>query len=300
MRIHRLLPLLVVAPMLYAQAPKSLAERLGHPANARLLIIETDIGMMHSINRAAFEALEKGWVTSATVLVPCPWFPEAARFARAHPEGDYGVHLALNSEWVPYRWGPVTPRALVPSLLDAGGYFPPLETGVVRQAKPDEVERELRAQIEKARAAGINVTHLDSHMGTLFASPQLFAIYQRLGHEYGLPILIPRTHALAKAVPANVVLIDRELTMRPGVPSGQWLETYEKMLAPLGPGVYQLTVHLGYDDEEARAATEGRNWGAAWRQNDFDVVRTPQFQQFLRDQGFVLVRWKELQRVVGR
>lgn len=298
MRIH-LLPFVLAASLcLHAQSPKTLASRLGYPPNARLLIIGTDIGMMHSINRAAFEALEKHWVTSATVLVPCPWFPEAARFARAHPEGDYGIHLVLNSEWIPYRWGPASPRSLVPSLLDAEGYFPPLETDIIRQAKPDEVERELRAQIEKARAAGIHVTHLDSHMGTLFASPQLFAIYQRLGHEYCLPILIPRTSPLAKDLPDSVVLIDRELTMRPGVPPAQWLETYKKMLAPLGPGVYQLTVHLGYDDDEARAATEGRDWGAAWRQTDFDVVRSPEFQQFLRDQGFVLVTWRELGSVV--
>ncbi len=295
-----LLLLVAVSVSLAGQTPKSIAERLGYPANARLLVIETDIGMMHSINRAAFEALEKRWVTSATMLVPCPWFPEAARFARVHPEGDYGIHLALNSEWVPYRWGPVTPRELVPSLLDAEGYFPPLETDVVRHAKLDEVQRELRAQIDKARAGGVNVTHLDSHMGTLFASPELFAIYVRLGREYDLPILIPRTSALATDLPENVVLIDRELTMRPGVPPAQWLETYKKMLSPLGPGVYQLTVHLGYDDEEARGATEGRNWGASWRQTDFDVVRSSAFQQFLREQGFILVRWKDLQRALRR
>ena len=276
--------------------PAALAQRLGYPANVRLLIIQADVGMMHSIDRAAFEALEKHWITSATILVPCPWFPEVVQFAHTHPEVDFGIHLALNSEWATYRWGPVSPHALVPSLLDADGYFPPLETDVVRQAKPGEVEQELRAQIEKARAAGIRVTHLDSHMGTLFTSPQLLEVYRKLGREYQLPILLPRSlpHATEMGVGERDFSLDRELQMRPGVPPEQWLEEYKKMLRTLPPGVYQLTVHLGYDDQEARGATGDRNWGGAWRQRDLEVIGSPEFQEFLHAERFVLIGWKEL------
>src|SRR5207245_5011619 len=150
------------------QVAKTIAERLGYPANSRLLIIHADdVGMMRSVNRASFEALEKGWVTSASILVVCPWFPEVTRFARAHPDADLGIHLALNSEWTSFRWGPVSHGTLVPSLLDADGYLPLLEESVVRQVSLADVEHELRAQLEKARSAGIRVTYVDSHMGTL-------------------------------------------------------------------------------------------------------------------------------------
>ena len=157
-------------------------ERLGHPASARLLILHADdLGMSRSVNRATFEALEKGWITSASVLVPCPWFPDVARWAKAHPEADLGIHLALNSEWTGYRWGPLSSRDKVPSLLDPDGYLPLEETAVVARAKPAEVEAELRAQVDKARAAGVRISHLDSHMATLFRTPELFAVYRGLG-----------------------------------------------------------------------------------------------------------------------
>ena len=164
----------------------TIAEKLGYPKDARLLVIQSDLAMMHSTNRAAFEALEKGWITSATIIVPCPWFAEAAGFARAHPNGDYGLHLALNSEWDTYRWGPVSARAAVPTLLDKDGYFPPLTEDVVKHAELDDIERELRAQIEKARTAGINLTHLDAHMETLWATAELIArIREAAGRETG-------------------------------------------------------------------------------------------------------------------
>lgn len=259
---------------------RSLAERLGYPKDARLLIIQSDLAMMHATDRAAFEALEKNWITSATIIVPCPWFAEAAAFARAHP-GDYGLHLALNSEWEPYRWGPVSPRALVPSLVGEDGYFPPLTSDVVAHAKAEDVERELRAQIEKARAAGIKVTHLDAHMETLWATPQLMEIYKRVGRAYGLPVLLPDGPV-------------KDIQIGPRVPNDQWVAWYEKRLSALGPGVYQLTLHLGYDDEEARGATGDRPWGGAWRQRDWDMLRGEEFRRFLKEQGFVLVTWREI------
>src|SRR3979490_226621 len=118
---------------------KTVQERLGYPASTRLLVIHADdLGMNHSVNRATFEALEKGWITSASILVPCPWFPEVARWAKQHPHADLGIHLALTSEWTDLRWGPLSPSDKVSSLVDANGYLP-LDTDVVtRNAKPAE------------------------------------------------------------------------------------------------------------------------------------------------------------------
>jgi chitin disaccharide deacetylase len=304
----------LIFPALYSARPAhraqaqttgaTLQERLGYPPDARLLVIHADdFGMAHSVNRAIFEAFENHWITSASILVPCPWFPEVVTWAKAHPDADLGIHLALNSEWKPFRWGPISAAEKVPSLLDADGYFTLDETDVARQAKVPEVEIELTAQIERARALGIQISHLDTHMGALMTTAALAEEYQRLGREQGLPILwYAKTAAkfLDFTQPrADFVLNDDALEIKPGVEPEDWLATYEKMLAPLKPGVHHLVVHLAHDDKEMEGATfDHPDWGAAWRQSDFNMVKSAEFRQFLRDQKFVLVTWKELARAL--
>jgi predicted glycoside hydrolase/deacetylase ChbG (UPF0249 family) len=281
-----------------AKAP-TLQERLGYPATARLLIIHADdFGMSHSINLAISQALEHGWVTSASVMVPTPWFPEALAWARKHPHADLGIHMALNSEWDTFRWGPVAPVDQVSTLLDPHGYFyndPSLFTRV----KMSEVETELHAQIDKARAQGLHFSHLDSHMIALTTTRHLFAIYERVGHDYDLPIALVKNGDFRMPVgvtPApDALALDNVITMNPGIPKSGWVAWYEKNLAALKPGIYELVVHLAYDDPEMQAVTHGHpDWGAAWRQQDFDMLRSPQFIRFLRDQKFTLVTWKQL------
>ena len=175
--------------------PPTLAERLGFASNDRIAIVHTDdIGMCHAANVGAFAALEAGPATCGSIMVPCPWFEEAAQHARAHPELDLGVHLTLNAEWEHYRWGPVAGRSAVPSLLDDRGYLPLTSLEVVQRAKPEEVAVELRAQVQKALDAGIDVTHLDSHMGTCFFPPFL-QIYGDLAREFQLPVFAARPDA---------------------------------------------------------------------------------------------------------
>jgi len=282
--------------------PKSIQERLGYPPTARLLIIHADdLGMNHSVNRATLEALEKGWITSASILVPCPWFPEVARWAKQNPGHDLGIHLALTSEWTDLRWGPVSGAGRVPSLLDEHGYFP-LDTGpVAKNAKMDEAEYELRAQIEKARASGIDITHFDMHMAGMVVSQELYGLYRKLQKAYTMPILLERngTHGPPPglSIDASDALVDRVLSIEPGVAAKDWQDWYRAQLTPLPPGVYQMIVHLAYDDEEMRGATwDHPDWGAAWRQHDFDMVGSAEFRQFLKEQRFVLVDWRELRK----
>lgn len=281
---------------------RTIQERLGYPATAKLLILHADdVGMSHSVNRASLEALDKGWITSASILVPAPWFAEVATWARAHPDADLGIHLALNSEWTTLRWGPISGRSEVPTLLASDGYLPLLTDGVGR-TNPREVERELRAQIDLARRSGVNITHLDSHMGALFVAEGPFNVYLGLGQSYGLPVLLERTSVSGASPPPSwaeraqsLALVDRVLQMMPGVSREQWVEAYKTMLAPLGPGVYELILHLGYDDDEMRGATfDHPAWGAAWRQWDFDLVRSAEFRDWLKQQGFQLITWREL------
>lgn len=276
-------------------------QKLGYPASARLLIIHADdFGMAHSVNRAISEALENGWVTSSSILVPCPWLPEVAKWAQSHQQADLGIHLALNSEWTSFRWGPVSPKDQVPSLLDGQGYLPLLESQVAQQDKPAEVESELRAQIDRARSMGIPLTHLDTHMGALLGTPQLIDVYRRLGRDYGLPIPLKRAnHADQIALTPSESLVDQVVQMSPGVAPDQWFKAYQQILSPLGPGVYELIVHLAYDDDEMRGATSDHpDWGAAWRQRDLDTVKSAEFRQFLKDQKFILVSWKDLARAL--
>ena len=280
-----------------APPAKSVAERLGYPANSRLLVIHADdFGMSHSVNRAIEEALEKHWVTSASILVPCPWFPEVARWANAHPDADLGVHLALNSEWTTFRWGPVSAQPKGSSLLDPDGYLPLTTEYVASHAKITDVETETRAQVDKAKAAGIHLTHLDTHMGAIVTTPDLVKAYLSLGQAYKLPLLLDNR---AETLAPGSVLLSELLEMTPGTPKSQWLDAYKKMLAPLRPGSYQLIVHLAYNDDEMQGATyDHPDWGAEWRQNDFDLVRRPEFQKFLRDQGFTLVAWRDLAKAL--
>jgi chitin disaccharide deacetylase len=280
-----------------APPAKSVAERLGYPANSRLLVIHADdFGMSHSVNRAIEEALEKHWVTSASILVPCPWFPEVARWAQAHPDADLGVHLALNSEWTTFRWGPVSAQPKGSSLLDPDGYLPLTTEYVASHAKITDVEAETHAQVDKAKAAGIHLTHLDTHMGAIVTTPDLLKAYLGLGQAYKLPLLLDNR---AEALAPGSVLLSELLEMRPGTPKSQWLDAYRKMLAPLPPGSYQLIVHLAYNDDEMQGATyDHPDWGAEWRQNDFDLVRSPEFQKFLKDQSFILVAWRDLARAL--
>src|SRR5205085_9164605 len=163
---------------------KPLAARLGYPPDAKLLIVHADdIGVSHSVNAATFKAFESGLVTSGSIMVPCPWLPEVADYARTHPDADLGLHLTLTSEWATYRWGGVLPKERAPSLYTPDGYLYPTEQEADEHNSVREAEAEVRAKIERARAFGINPTHLDSHMRTLYLTRPLFEMLLRVGRE---------------------------------------------------------------------------------------------------------------------
>jgi predicted glycoside hydrolase/deacetylase ChbG (UPF0249 family) len=298
--------MLAICAQGFGQAPvRAVQERLGYPWSARLLIIHADdFGMNHSVNRATSEALTNHWITSASILVPCPWFPEAAAFAKAHPDLDLGIHQALNSEWTGFRWGPVTSRDQVPTLLDADGYLPLDTPQVTRKANPAEVEAELQSQINRAQQFGVHITHLDTHMAALFGSPDLYKVYLKMGYAHQLPILEEwqGTHGpLGINPPQEEMLVQKVISIEPGVAASDWMAWYEKQLTPLGPGVYEMIIHLAYDDDEMRGATfDHADWGAAWRQHDLDMVKSAEFQKFLKDQGFILVGWKDLAKALPK
>jgi predicted glycoside hydrolase/deacetylase ChbG (UPF0249 family) len=255
---------------------------LSDQSNAKRLIIHADdLGMAHSINRAIFLLMHQNTVTSASVMVPCPWFMEVVLYAEKHPRVDFGIHLTLTSEWENYRWRPISPGDRIPSLIDAYGF---LRADLSAEANVEEIETEVRAQIDFAIRAGLRPTHLDSHMATLFRSRPLFEILQKVGLEYGLPVRGERVK--------KVATIDERTKAR------GWAEYYANVLSSLALGLSELIVHPGFDDAELRAVTGGQpNWGAAWRQRDLDVLMSPEFKALLKHQAVLLVNAQVLKGI---
>jgi chitin disaccharide deacetylase len=178
----------------------------------QVVVHQDDVGMCHGANVAFVELSRRGVITSGSVMVPCPWFSEIAAAAAADPDLDLGVHLTLTAEKEHYRWGPISGPSPAAGLTDDAGYFRRDVAGVRRHAEPEAVEVELRAQVDRAVAAGIDVTHLDAHMGTALA-PEFCAAYVRLGVDYRLPVLLTRTVAgYGPSVPHLVGVTDEEFS----------------------------------------------------------------------------------------
>jgi predicted glycoside hydrolase/deacetylase ChbG (UPF0249 family) len=280
---------------------KSLAEKLGFPRDAKLLIVHADdVGVTHSVNAATIQALESGLVNSASLMVPCPWFQEIADYAKSHPAADFGLHLTLTSERVYYRWGPVASKDKVPSLVDENGYFHH-DWKPTTRINPKEVDLELRSQIDRAYAMGIRPTHLDSHQYRLFDNGQdLFEVVVRIAHDYKLPVFVARDWFadrpyLEKGLGPADIVIDHTITIDPSVALDKWADFYETALKNLQPGVTEFVIHLGFADDELKSATRERDtWGAAWRQRDFDFFTSQEFRQLLAAQNIKLVTWREI------
>lgn len=300
--------LLALLPFVEARSQeptKTIAERLGYPRDAKLLIVHADdLGMAHSVNAATIKALETGLVNSGSIMVPCPWLSEIAAYARANPQADLGLHLTLTSEWTSFRWGPVSSRNQVSSLLDKDGYFRLTETEAAAQADPKHVEMEITAQIERARSLGIQPTHLDSHMGTLYQNKALFEVFLRVARSQKLPVRVAkawfsRADFLPSVLSQDDVYIDRVLDINPGVAPQDWARFYSDALAKLEPGVTEVVIHLAYDDAEMRAATADHpNWGAGWRQRDFEFFTSAAFRKVLQDNQIKLITWRELGKLI--
>jgi hypothetical protein len=298
--------LVVLLAPVDAQAQKNLAERLGFDANAKLLIVHADdIGLARSVNVASAQAFERGAITSGSVIVPSPWSPDFAAYYREHPSLDVGIHLSVTAEWDYFRWGGVSRADRIPSLLDDHGHFYPTVEAVAQHADPGDVEREARAQIERAIALGIKPTHLDTHMGTLLTVPALVPIYLKLGEEYDLPLLIPRFWLQSvpaeqqEAIAAEHVLLDGLFMMSAYDSTRSWSEAYAAMIASIGPGLNELIVHLAMDDTEMQGITVNHpDFGSAWRQRDLDFVTGREFRDLLEAHDIVLVSWDQIRRVM--
>lgn len=239
-----------------------------------------DVGMCHGSNRAYLDLFRAGRLDSGSVMVPCPWFAEIAAEAAADATLDLGVHLTLTSEWRGYRWGPISTRSKASGLLDADGYFPRDVIALRRTLVPAAVEAEMRLQVERALASGIDATHLDTHMGAALV-PELLPATVGLALEYRLPLLLPRdmrsylsvlrlgdvdinsyAEAFAMLEAAGMPIFER-FAMTPGItPSGA---SYHRVLVPSGPGLTFVSLHPNTAGDIETIARGHPRQDPAWR-----------------------------------
>jgi len=276
---------------------------LGYPQKTKLLIIHADdAGLSHSENRATMQTLEKGLVNSYSIMVPCPWFYEMALFAKNNPQFDNGIHLTLTCEWENYKFGPVLPIFEVPSLVDENGHFYKSREDLGKHASPNDVRKELKAQIEKAFQFGLEPTHIDSHMYSVGSNPAFFKIYRDLGKKFNLPILI--NEQLMQMVGLNPELnietgdfiIDKtyvgEYTY---FEAGKLSDYYTGVLENLSSGLNLILIHPAFDDNEMKGVTVNHpNFGSAWRQIDFDFFTNEENRSKLRKNNIELITWNEI------
>lgn len=284
------------------------AERLGWKARDVVVILHVDdVGMSHSSNLGAIESVERGAASSWAVMMPCPWVPEIARYLREHPAVDSGLHLALTSEWQIYRWGPLAGKSQVPGLVDAEGCLWRSVQEVAAHATPDEIEREIRAQVDRAEILGVPITHLDSHMGTLFARPDYFERYMKVGIEKQIPILAIGGHAthtllenpnagsqLRPLIPkiwnAGLPVIDDLHTGSYGWKPAEKAEKLLALLAELKPGVTEILFHASRPTEDFPIITGSSESRLA----DLKALTDPRVKKLLQDRGILLTTWREL------
>ncbi len=302
--------LCLVAALVWA-GPISLAIGVEPDGKRYVIIHADDAGMSHSVNRATVEAMERGIVSSASIMVPCPWFKEFAAYARANPERDFGIHLALNSEWENYRWGPVAGKHKVPSLVDKEGYLWDNVAEVVANARIADVEMELRAQVQRALDFGVPLTHLDTHMGALVSRPDLIEAYVNLGVEFNLPVFflryvgkdeVPDEGVRARAQQLIEKLDKHKLPvldhMTQLYTNGSFEEKkaqYLDAIANSKPGVHYLILHCGYDDDELQAITNS----SKLRDTDRRVFTDPDFIEAVKETGVEIVTWKQVREMNG-
>jgi len=266
-----------------------------------------DLGMSHASNLGGIESLEKGVVNSVSIMMPCPWVPEIVKYVKQHPQVDAGLHLTMNSEWDLYRWGPVAGKPAVPGLCDPDGYLwhPTQETA--KHATPDEVEREIRAQIEKAEAMGLHPTHIDTHMGALAVRPEFLERYMKVGIEKQIPVLAIGGHRSFARVEnagamkqieerikgvwdAGLPVIDDLHTASYDWKEGAKSARFIKMLKELKPGVTMVIIHCSRPTDDFPLITGS----SSLRFEDLKAMIDPEVRKTIEEEHIILTTWREL------
>jgi len=292
--------------------PNPFLQKLGYSNNERLVIIHTDdIGMCHASLQAFKDLWKFGTITSGAVMVPCPWFPATAQMCRENPEIDMGVHATLNAEWENYRWSPLSTRDPASGLLDADGYFHQWQDAVYQNAKPEAVDAEVNAQIERALAAGIDVTHVDSHMGTIM-SPLFIQSYIQAAASRRLPNMLPRIDAqgmeitgmseaelrvyepiMNQLLEAGIPMLEGLLSLPLNESNGQ-METAKDLLGNLPVGITHFILHPSIDTAELRSIAP--DWES--RVANYNTFMSDELKKFIEQEDLKLIGYRQIRNAM--
>jgi predicted glycoside hydrolase/deacetylase ChbG (UPF0249 family) len=307
----------------FSQTDSTYAEKLGFPKGAKVVVMHVDdVGMSLESNQGAIETMTKGVASSCSIMMTCPWVAGYFHYLKEHPETDAGLHLTLTSEWKDYRWGPLSGKKQVPGLVDGEGAMWASVEDVVRHSNADEVETEMRAQIERALAFGFRPTHFDSHMGTLFASPAFLQRYFKMGIEYKTPIMFPGGHntLISKVITSTGIQMEEAraagrmlwnaglpviddlhnesyaLHLPAGVsPTTENLRKYKTQfyinaLKSVKPGITYVIMHCSKVTPNFSAITSS----SAIREGDYEAMLSPELKSFIKKEGIIVTTMKEL------
>jgi predicted glycoside hydrolase/deacetylase ChbG (UPF0249 family) len=297
--------------------PNPVLKKLGFSNDDRVVIIHTDdIGMCQASVSAFVELWEFGLISSGAVMVPCPWFLEIAKIARERPDVDLGVHVTLTSEWETYRWGPISTRDLSSGLIDSEGYFYKSSKEVWENNNPDAVQVEIKTQIDRALSNGIQVTHADTHMGSV-ASQKIIPLYLQLVIQYGLPSMFMRldkqgwmelgfdetlaefgVQMVAGLEEEGVPLLDRisGLDLDRAKNKVERIKYAQEVLSDLEPGITHFIIHPSVDTPELRAITP--DWRC--RVADYEAFKSEELRETIKNLGIQVIGYRHLQALINQ
>lgn len=285
------------------------AEKLGYPAGKKVIILHADdAGMCEEANIATFNYLQNSQIQSAAGMPPCEWFDEFAAWAIEHPEKDLGLHLTLTSEWQTYRWGPVASPESVPTLIDQDGFLWHEVPDVVQHATVEEVEKEVRAQIEKAISLGMKIDHIDTHMGTLYGKMSYAMAFVKIAQEYNIPAMVIdfQNEEVVRRFSEQGYPIDKETyklfsdyklpklddfyAVIDGNSYEEKLQIFYQMVKSIKPGLTEIIFHPSVETDNLKTITN------SWQQRvwESEMFSDPAVKQFFQDEGIVFTNWIEI------
>ncbi|WP_409014357.1 polysaccharide deacetylase family protein [Dyadobacter sp. CY326] len=314
--------LILLSSALMAQTAETYAEKLGYPKGKKVLIIHVDdVGMSYESNQGAIKAIRNGVANSLSVMMPCGWVPGFVNYWKENKDLDAGLHLTMTSEWKDYRWAPLAGKPKVKGLVDPEGAMWRSVADVVKNASADEVETEIRAQLERARTMGFEPTHMDSHMGTLFATPEFMERYLKVGMQEKIPVMFPGGHNTSIKAEEKMIADQFEMTQtigkqlwNAGLPvlddlentSYGWkgpengdksekalqkykTEKYINAIKNLKPGLTMVIMHCTIHTEVFPHVSD--SWPT--REGDYLAMIDPELKKYIEKEGIILTTWRE-------
>ncbi len=291
--------------------PATWAEKLGFPAGKKVIILHADdAGMCNEANIATAQLLENNEIQSAAVMVPCPNADEFIQWAIDHPETDVGLHLTLTSEWKTHRWGPVSDPASVPGLIDPEGMLWHTVPEVLTNATVDEVEAEIRAQIDRSIANGYQPDHIDTHMGTLYSDPDYVKVFYKVAEEYQIPanvielsdsLVVNFLKQAGYPIDDNIIGMAAEYTL-PKLDNITWvphgatyeekIENFKILIRSLSPGLTEIVFHPSVESENLKSITN------SWQQRvwEAEMFSDPDLIRFFEEEGIIFTNWIEVMK----